>query len=104
VRGLGAQLRARRDLLAAAVREDLPAATVEHLPPGGLNLWVRLPDGTDVPRLVSDCERSGVAIAPGAEWFPAEPAGPFIRLNYAGPSPERFAEGVRVIGAALAGR
>ena len=101
-RGLREQLLARRDLLASAVRVHLPAADIEHLPPGGLNLWVRLPDGTDVPRLVSDCERAGVVIASGAEWFPAEPAGPFIRLNYAGPNPARFAEGAQVIGAALA--
>lgn len=99
-RGLREQLRARRDLLAAAVQEHVPAAGVE-LPPGGPNLWVRLPDGTDVPRLVSDCERAGVIIASGAEWFPAEPAGPFVRLNYAGPNPARFAEGARVIGEAL---
>jgi DNA-binding transcriptional MocR family regulator len=101
-RGLRDQLQSRRDLLASAVREHLPAAAVEQLPPGGLNLWVRLPDGTDVPRLVSDCERAGVVIASGAEWFPAEPAGPFIRLNYAGPNPARFGEGAQVIGAALA--
>ena len=101
-RGLREQLQARRDLLASAVREHLPGAAVEQLPPGGLNLWVRLPDGTDVPRLVSDCEQAGVVIASGAEWFPAEPAGPFIRLNYAGPNPARFAEGAQVIGAALA--
>ncbi len=103
-RGLREQLRSRRDLLASAVREQLPAADIQHLPPGGLNLWVRLPDGTDVPRLVSDCERAGVVIASGAEWFPAEPAGSFIRLNYAGPNPARFAEGAQVIGAALARR
>lgn len=101
LRGLREQLQSRRDLLASAVREHLPGAAVEHLPPGGLNLWVRLPDGTDVPRLVSDCERAGVVIASGADWFPAEPAGPFIRLNYAGPNPARFAEGAQVIGAAL---
>ena len=102
-RGLREQLRARRDLLAAAVREHLPAAAVEQLPAGGLNLWVRLPDGTDVDRLVVDCDRAGVVIASGAEWFPAEPAGPYVRLNYAGPNPARFAEGARVIGALLAG-
>jgi DNA-binding transcriptional MocR family regulator len=100
-RGLRERLQVRRDLLASAVREHVPAAVVEQLPPGGLNLWVRLPDGTDVDRLVVDCERAGVIIASGAEWFPAEPAGPFVRLNYAGPNPARFADGARVIGAAL---
>ena len=101
LRGLREQLRSRRDLLAGAVRDHLPGAVLEHLPPGGLNLWVRLPDGTDVRRLVVDCERSGVVIASGEEWFPAEPAGPYLRLNYSGPNPSRFAEGVRIIGERL---
>jgi DNA-binding transcriptional MocR family regulator len=71
------------------------------VPPGGLNLWARLPDGTDLDQLAQDCERAGVLIAPGTEWFPAEPAGAFIRLNYSGPNPSAFAEGARVLGEAL---
>ena len=60
------------------------------MPTGGLNLWARLPDGTDVDQFVGDCEAAGVIIAAGTEWFPAEPAGPFIRLNFAGPNPGAF--------------
>ena len=71
------------------------------MPAGGLNLWARLPDGTDLPRLVHDCDAAGVAIAPGTEWFPAEPTGPFVRLNYAGPDPAAFPHGARVLGRAL---
>ncbi|BAS07807.1 transcriptional regulator, GntR family protein [Arthrobacter sp. Hiyo4] len=40
-------------------------------------------------------------IAAGNEWFPAEPAGPFIRLNYSGANPGAFPEGARIIGQAL---
>jgi DNA-binding transcriptional MocR family regulator len=67
----------------------------------GLNLWARLPDGTDVGQLARNCERAGVIIAAGTEWFPAEPTGPFIRLNYAGPNPGAFPEGTRIIGQEL---
>lgn len=98
VRGLRQQLAARRDLLAAALREKVPQATFE-LPDGGLNLWLRLPDGTDVRRLARDCEAEGVVIAPGDEWFPAEPAGAYVRLNYSGPDPGSFERGAEVIGA-----
>ena len=101
LRGLRRQLGARRDLLVAALREHAPQADVERVPPGGLNLWVRLPDGTDVRRLARDCENAGLIIAPGNEWFPAEPAGPFIRLNYAGPNPAAFPAGARILGEAL---
>ena len=73
LRGLRQQLRARRDLLVNSLREHAPTAHIDHVPTGGLNLWVRLPDGTDLDRLARDCERGGVLIAPGTEWFPAEP-------------------------------
>lgn len=101
VRGLRQQLGARRDLLAVAVRTHVPQATFE-LPGGGLNLWLRLPDGTDVRRLARDCEAAGVVIAPGDEWFPAEPAGAYVRLNFSGPDPGSFERGAQVLGAGLA--
>ncbi|MFF8830114.1 PLP-dependent aminotransferase family protein [Streptomyces sp. NPDC015131] len=102
LRGLRRQLAARRDLLVAALHEHAPAARVEAVPRGGLNLWVRLPDTTDVPRLVRDCEDAGVIVAPGTEWFPAEPAGAYLRLNYSGPNPGAFPDGARALGEALA--
>lgn len=102
LRNLRPQLRARRDLLITSLREHVPQAHLAHVPRGGLNLWARLPDGTDLHQLVRDCEAAGVLIAPGTEWFPAEPAGPFIRLNYSGANPGAFPEGARIIGQALA--
>ena len=102
LRGLRRQLAARRDLLVTAVREHAPQARLDLVPAGGLNLWARLPDGTDVERLAHDCEQSGLTVSPGAEWFPQEPTGPFIRLNYAGPNPSAFPAGARLLGRALA--
>jgi DNA-binding transcriptional MocR family regulator len=101
LRGLRRQLAYRRDLLLTAVRERAPQATVEHVPAGGLNLWARLPDGTDLRQLTQDCERAGLIIAAGDEWFPAEPTGPFVRLNYAGPDPAAFVTGAGILGTAL---
>lgn len=101
LRNLGHQLAARRDLLVGAVRQHVPSAHIEAVPHGGLNLWLRLPDTTDPERLQRDCEAAGVAVAPGHEWFPAEPTGVYLRLNYAGPHPGAFPEGARIIGRAL---
>lgn len=100
--GLRQQLKARRDLLLAAIGEHVPAAGIDLVPAGGLNLWLRLPDGTDGHRLARDCEAAGLLIAPGTEWFPAEPAGSFVRLNYAGPNPAAYPEAARILGTALA--
>jgi DNA-binding transcriptional MocR family regulator len=101
LRSLRHQLQSRRDLLLTSMVQRAPQAHIENVPKGGLNLWARLPDGTDVEQLARNCERAGVIIAAGTEWFPAEPAGPFIRLNYAGPNPGAFAEGARIIGREL---
>ncbi|MDP5228439.1 MULTISPECIES: PLP-dependent aminotransferase family protein [Arthrobacter] len=99
--GVRGQLAERRDLLLASLAERLPEAYVEHVPRGGLNLWVRLPDGTDVPRLVRDAAVRGVLVADGTGWFPAEPSGAYLRLNFSGPAPERFPEGVGLLAEAL---
>lgn len=101
LRGLRQQLQARRDLLLDAVTTHLPSTTVEVIPAGGLNLWVRFPDGTDLKRLSRECEARGVIIATGDEWFPAESTGSYVRLNFAGPNPGAFDTAARLIGEAL---
>ena len=101
LRNLRQHLTARRDLLAGALREHVPEAHLEALPRGGLNLWLQLPDGTNMDTLARECESRGVMVAAGDDWFPAEPAGRFIRLNYSGPAPDRFTEAARIIGEAL---
>lgn len=101
LRSLRQQLQSRRDLLLTSLIQHAPQAHIENVPKGGLNLWARLPDGTDVEQLARNCESAGVIIAAGTEWFPAEPAGPFIRLNYAGPNPGAFPEGTRILGQEL---
>ena len=101
LRGLRLQLRSRRDLLATSLRQHAPQIHVAHLPKGGLNLWAQLPDGTDLERFTRECESSGVLISPGTEWFPTEPSGSYIRLNYAGPNPAAFENGTRILNQAL---
>lgn len=100
-RALPEQLAHRRDLLVTAVRDHLPEAVLDRVPHGGLNLWVRLPDATDLGRLVSDCEARSVMIASGDDLFPAEPTGRFLRLNFAGPEPGRYGAALEVVGAML---
>lgn len=101
LRGLRQQLRHRRDALITNLREHAPSAHLEAVPVGGLNLWVRLPDATDVNEVARECQVRGLHIAPGNEWFPAEPSGPFLRLNYSGENPERFPEAAQILGAVL---
>jgi len=101
LRRLRHKLEVRRDLMIQAVRQHLPYAAIDTVPSGGLNIWVRLPDELDLTRLVAECEQLGVVVAAGSEWFPAEPTGNFLRLNFSGPEPERFDEGVRLVAEAI---
>lgn len=94
------QLRQRRDALATLVDSHLPG-TLTALPAGGLNLWLRLPDGADAEGFAARAASRGVLVSPGAEWFPAEPTGPFVRLNYSGPDPSRFEEATRILASCL---
>lgn len=103
LRGFREHLRVRRDLLISSLAAHAPSARVESVPVGGLNLWVRLPDGADVGQVVRECEVRGLIIAPGSEWFPAEPSGSYVRLNYANADPARFPEAADILGAVLAG-
>lgn len=101
LRSLPGRLAHRRDLLVTAVRTHLPEAELQGVPTGGLNLWLRLPDATDLGRLVADSEARGVVVAAGDDLFPSESTGRFLRLNFAGPEPGRYGGAVRVLGEVL---
>ncbi|CAM5417232.1 hypothetical protein SALBM311S_12811 [Streptomyces alboniger] len=46
LRAISAELKARRDVMTAALRLGLPDLSLPHIPSGGYHLWLRLPDGT----------------------------------------------------------
>ena len=103
LRAVRRELESRRNLLASELRELAPDMNVDGLPPGGLNLWGRLPDDIDAQAVARDCEAAGVLVAAGDEWFPAELTGQYLRLNFAGPNPAAFREAARVIGRVVSG-
>ncbi|AZM52233.1 GntR family transcriptional regulator [Streptomyces sp. WAC 01529] len=83
LRAVSGELKVRRDAMAAALRLRLPEVAMPHIPAGGYNLWVRLPDGTDETALASAALRAGVAVAPGRPYFAAEPPAAYVRLSFA---------------------
>ena len=92
---------ARRDLLVHCLAAHAPSVQLTNLPHGGLNLWVRLPDATRLDCVVRNCLDAGVIVGPGDEWFPSEPTGVYLRLNFASPTTEKFAYVASVIEAAV---
>jgi DNA-binding transcriptional MocR family regulator len=96
LRILAAELARRRDVLAAALSRHLPTAALTTLPAGGLNLWVRLPDGIDDLALASRARQAGVLVSPGRPYFAAEPPAPHVRLSFANtPTTTELETGVR---------
>ncbi|MFE3283585.1 aminotransferase class I/II-fold pyridoxal phosphate-dependent enzyme, partial [Streptomyces sp. NPDC059233] len=102
LRNVAADLRHRRDVLAGALRRELPGLTLPHLPIGGYQLWVRPPGSGDDTAYAAEAMRAGVAVSPGRPYFCAEPPGPHVRLSFAGVSgPGELVEAVRRLRAAL---
>ena len=102
LRRLHAALRARRDALAAALRERLGDSCLDALPSGGLHLWLRLPGDADDEAVARAAARRQVLVSAGRAWFPAEATGPRLRLSFAAVDPAdattvagRIAEAVR---------
>ncbi|MDE2335434.1 MAG: PLP-dependent aminotransferase family protein [Rhodospirillales bacterium] len=102
LRRLQAALRARRDALAAALRQTLGEACLDRLPTGGLHLWLRLPPEADDEAVTRAAARRQVLVSPGRAWFPAEPTEPRLRLSFAAVDPadaptvaDRIAEALR---------
>ncbi|MDN3356473.1 hypothetical protein QWU11_28085, partial [Actinomadura sp. DC4] len=65
-----------------------PRSSLPILPGGGHHLWAGLPAGTDDAAVAEAALRAGVLVGAGRRYFPAEPAGPRLRLSYGSASGE----------------
>jgi len=61
-----AALRQQRERAAQAIASHFPAGTRLRLPPGGLNLWVELPEGLSSSALFDAALAQGIRVAPGS--------------------------------------
>lgn len=96
-----AEYQARRDALAAALRQ-LPGGLVDFvLPAGGLALWVKFPENIDVEHVAQELARRKVIITPGSRYYLAEPADNAVRMGYAALTPAELAYGVEQLGLVL---
>ncbi|WP_410657477.1 PLP-dependent aminotransferase family protein [Amycolatopsis sp. lyj-112] len=99
VRKLGGELRERCGKAASALARECPEWTVARMPAGGLHLWVRLPAGRDANALARAARERGVVVGAGERFFPAEPAGPFLRLGFAATADlAELSEGIQRLG------
>jgi DNA-binding transcriptional MocR family regulator len=86
----------RRLALGRALAAHLPDVGLQVRVRGGTHLWVALPYGVDDVALAEAARRRGVEVSAGRPFFPAEAAGPHLRLTFgAAASTAELAEGVR---------
>lgn len=72
----------KRDRLLAALAALLDDLCVWSKPPGGLFVWVRLPDDVDRKQLWELCQAEGVSYLPGSLFHYAGADVPYLRLAF----------------------
>lgn len=91
---LNVNLKAKLDTLTDAIDREFGTSAEYSVPPGGIFLWVKLPDVVDTNRLAEAALNEGVAINPGAEWSLQSNSTQHLRLCFANPDADTIKAGV----------
>jgi 2-aminoadipate transaminase len=92
------RFRAKLDTLVGALNEQFGTAAEFDYPPGGIFLWVKLPDNVDAMKLFQAALAAGVQINPGPEWsIDKAHSKSRIRLCFASPTHEEIREGIAIL-------
>ena len=95
---LNAGLRAKLVTLMEALSENFGTAAEFDDPPGGIYLWIKLPDNVDTLQLFQAAAKAGIALNPGPEWSTDKAyAKSRLRLCFAHPSHETIRAGVSAL-------
>jgi DNA-binding transcriptional MocR family regulator len=98
LRDLRAALRAQRNAFASALRQRLGSQALPFIPTGGMHLWLHLPAGVLDHEIAERAAMAGLLVSAGRDWYPAEPAGPRLRLSFANIRPEWITEAANILG------
>jgi 2-aminoadipate transaminase len=95
---LSKTLAGKLQTLREALAEQFGTAAEFGDPPGGIYLWIKLPDNVDTVKLAQAALAAGVSLNPGPEWSTnKEYARSRLRLCFANPDPETIKQGVAVL-------
>lgn len=86
-------LRVKRDRLLTSLHTHLDDICVWSKPPGGLFVWVRLPEDVDRQRLWQLCQSQQVSYLPGSAFHYAGHDVPYLRLAFGHLDEEQIVEG-----------
>ena len=92
------RFQAKLDTMVAALNEQFGTAAEFDYPPGGIFLWVKLPDNVDTLKLRDAALAAGVNINPGPEWsIDKAYSRNRMRLCFASPTHEEIREGIAIL-------
>lgn len=89
----------RATVLASSLRERIPGVSFTE-PDGGYFLWIELPDGVDVNKVLPAATARGVAVVKGSD-FLLEGGHHALRLAFSAVTVDQIDEGVRRLAAAI---
>ncbi|MBV9169221.1 MAG: PLP-dependent aminotransferase family protein, partial [Chloroflexi bacterium] len=98
------EYRARRDAMLDSLETIFSSLTgaAWTRPSGGYFLWLDLPEGIRDMDVMASARRLGVEVWPGSVFYPNADGGHHsLRLSFADSSPDRVAEGIRRLHAAV---
>ncbi len=92
------RFRAKLDTMVAAFNEQFGTAAAFDYPPGGIFLWVKLPENVDTMKLRGVALAAGVQINPGPEWsIDKAYSKSRMRLCFASPTHEQIRAGIALL-------
>lgn len=97
--------RHQRDVMLAALAQNMPAGVRWNIPLGGMFLWVSLPTVNGQPMRAVDllpvAVNHGVAFVPGAPFYSGEADDSTLRLSYVSATEEQIKRGVQMLANAV---
>jgi len=94
VKLLNNNLQKKLQALTNAIDREFGTDASYEIPPGGIFLWLKLPENTNTTKLALAAGAEGVAINPGLEWSLQTDATRYIRLCFANPSIDMIDAGI----------
>ena len=98
---VGSSLKAKRDVLLAALREYFPPGCTWTNPHGGMAVWVCLPQGADTWAALDKAVESDVKFNPGPLFRANRDYPNYLRLTHSYNTPGEIREGIEILAGVL---
>jgi 2-aminoadipate transaminase len=87
-------LAVKRDAMVAALGENFGGSVSWTVPQGGLYIWVKFPEGTDLAAVQEEIFDEGVSYYNGSQFSPTGEGSNYVRLCFGHPSVETIRDGI----------